>query len=156
MIMKNFMRPRPRAWLLALACGLGGTPPLLAQDLPFNGRWLLDNPPPAQAAYTSLVIKDARMSWSAPDKALPKCAQQFALKPERPGTMYTNAHGTKFMAGVTGSLPTYLFKIGDSTCGGSVEEVRISFPLVYDTRHIELIEYVGGKPVSFRRFHRKK
>ena len=155
MIMKNLMRPGLRAWLPVLACGLGGTPPLLAQDLPFNGRWLLDNPP-AQAAYTRLVIKDARMSWSGPDTSLPKCAQQFVLKPERPGTMYTNAHGTKFMAGVTGSLPTYLFKIGDSTCARSVEEVRISFPLVYDTRHIEVIEYVGGKPLSFRRFHRAK
>jgi hypothetical protein len=28
--------------------------------------------------------------------------------------------------------------------------------LIYDTRHIELIEYAAGKPVGVRRFHRKK
>jgi len=34
--------------------------------------------------------------------------------------------------------------------------VRIRYPLIYDTRHIEVIEYENGKPVSSRRFHRKK
>jgi hypothetical protein len=156
MMMKIFLRPVQPARLLVLAFALGCSPPLLAQDLPFNGRWLLDNPPPAQAAYTSLTIKDGSMSWNGPDKSLPKCTQRFVLQQERPGTMYTNARGTKFMTGVTGSLPTYLLKIHDGTCAGSAAEVRISFPLVYDTRHIEVVDYVQGKPVGFRRFHRKK
>jgi hypothetical protein len=156
MMMKHVMSPKHRMRLLALACGLGCTPPLLAQDLPFNGRWLLDQPPQAPAAYTRLAIKDGRIAWRSPDKALPACTQRFVLQQERPGTMYTNAHGTKFMAGVTGSLPTYLLNIGEGSCAGGVDAVRISFTLVYDTRHIEVIDYVRGKPVAFRRFRRDK
>jgi hypothetical protein len=143
--------------LLALLIGLGCATPLLAQDLPFSGRWLLDDQQNAQtAAYTILTIEGASMSWSGPDKSVPACVQQFAHQKEAPGTTYTNGHGTKFITGVTGSLPTYLLKISTSNCSGIEDAVRISYPLVYDTRHIEVIEYVKGKPVTSRRFLRKK
>ena len=96
------------------------------------------------------------MTWRGPDKSAPACVQPFTLKKESPGTVYTNGHGTKFVAGALGSLPTYLLTLGPATCGSPAEEVRISFPLVYDIKHIEFIEYVHGKPVSSRRFYRKK
>jgi hypothetical protein len=145
-----------RARLLALVLGLGAAPSLLAQSLPFTGRWLLDDRTQAQASYTVLTIKGETMAWSGPDKSAPRCVQEFVLKKETPGSVYLDGRGTKFVAGVKGSLPTYLLQLRSSTCGGVGEDVRISYPLVYDTRHIDVIEYVNGKPVSSRRFRRKK
>ena len=153
------MNARTRARLLAILLGLGAAPSLLAQSLPeslpFSGRWLLDDQAQAQAAYTVLSIKGGRMAWRGPDKSAPGCVQEFALKPEAPGSIYRDGRGIKFVAGAKGSLPTYLLQLRSSTCGRAGEDVRISYPLVYDTRHIEVIEYVNGKPVSARRFRRK-
>jgi hypothetical protein len=78
------------------------------------------------------------------------------LKQERPGTVYVDGRGTRFVAGTKGSIPTYLLQLRTSTCGGAGEDVRIRYPLVYDTRHIEIIDYVNGKPVGARRFRREK
>jgi len=153
---KNFLNPTCRARLLALVLGLGCAPTLLAQSMPLAGRWLLDDHPETPAPYTVLTIKDMRLSWSGPGKSAPKCVQQFVLKNEKPGTVYADGHGTRFVAGVPGSIPTYLLRLSASTCGGIDEDVRIRFPLVYDTRHIEVIEYANGKPLTSRRFHRKK
>jgi hypothetical protein len=144
------------ARLLALVLGLGAAPSLLAQSLPFTGRWLLDDRTEAQASYTVLTIKGETMAWSGPDKSAPRCVQEFALKKETPGSVYLDGRGIKFVAGVKGSLPTYLLQLRSSTCGAVGGDVRISYPLVYDTRHIDVIEYVNGKPVSSRRFRRKK
>jgi hypothetical protein len=140
----------------ALLLGFACAPPVLAQTLPFTGRWLLDEDPQAPAAYTVLTIKGESMTWSGPDKATPTCMQEFLLKQERVGTVYIDGRGTRFLAGVKGSIPTYLLQLRSSTCGRIGEETRIRYPLVYDTRHIEVIGYVNGKPVSSRRFHRKK
>lgn len=142
--------------LLAIVAGLACASPVLAQPLPLKGRWLLDAPADAQASYTILKIEDGRMSWSGPFKSAPPCVQQFVLKKENPGTVYTDGHGTRFVAGVPGSIPTYLLGVSASTCGGVGEDVRIRFPMVYDTDHIEVIEYANGKPLGARRFHRKK
>jgi len=142
--------------LLAVLLGLACAPPVLAQSLPFDGKWLLDEDPKAPAAaYTVLNIADNTMTWTGPVKSTPKCVQEFALKEEKPGTVYVDGRGTRFVAGAKGSLPTYLVQLRASTCGRAGETTRIRYPLVYDTRHIEVIGYVGGKPVSSRRFHRK-
>jgi hypothetical protein len=143
-------------YLLAILLGLGAAPAVLAQSLPFTGRWVLDDGSAAPAPYTSLTVKGERMTWSGPDKAAPGCVQEFVLKTEKPGTVYVDGRGTKFLAGVKGSIPTYLLQLRTSTCGRAGEDVRIRYPLVYDTRHIEVIEYAGGKPVSAWRFRRKK
>lgn len=140
------------AFVLACACA----PAALAQQLPFAGRWLLDAPPGTPAAYTRLTIKDTTLSWAGPAKSAPTCVQQFTVKKEKPGTEYLDGHGTRFIAGVRGSLPTFLVQVNASTCGNVGEDVRISFPLVYDLNHIEVIEYVGGRPVSSRRFRIRK
>jgi hypothetical protein len=141
--------------LLAMLAGLGCAAPALAQPLPFAGRWLLDDGPGPQAAYTRLSIEDGRMTWTGPGKATPPCVQAFVLKPERPGTVYVDGRGTRFLAGVKGSIPTWLLQLRSSSCGRTGEDTRVRYPLVYDTRHIEVIGYVNGKPVSARRFHRK-
>jgi hypothetical protein len=143
---------------IALLCGLACFPAAVqAQSLPFAGRWLLDeNPKAPAAAYTVLTIDGEKMRWSGPGKATPACVQAFLLKQEKPGTVYVDGRGTKFLAGVKGSIPTYLLQLRSSTCGRAGEDTRIRYPLVYDTQHIEVIGYVKGKPVSSRRFHRKK
>jgi hypothetical protein len=142
-------------FLLAVLLGLGASPSLFAQSLPFNGRWLLDDRSAAQAPYTSLAIEGGRLSWSGPDRSAPGCVEEFVPKQEKPGSVYRDGRGTRFVAGAKGSLPTYLLQLRSSTCGRAGEDVRISYPLVYDTRHIEVIEYVNGKPVSSWRFRRK-
>jgi hypothetical protein len=142
--------------LFALLCGLACAPAVMAQAPPFAGRWLLDDDPGPKAAYTVLSIEGESMRWSGPDKATPPCVQEFVLKPERPGTVYVDGRGTRFLAGVKGSIPTWLLQLRSSTCGRAGEETRIRYPLVYDTQHIEVIGYVKGKPVSSRRFHRRK
>jgi hypothetical protein len=142
--------------LLAFLVGLCAAPAVLAQSLPFSGHWLLDEGSAAAAPYTSLTVKGGSMTWSGPDKSVPTCVQEFALKQEKPGTVYVDGRGTKFLAGVKGSIPTYLLQLRSSTCGRAGEDVRIRYPLVYDTRHIEVIDYVGGKPVSAWRLRRKK
>lgn len=155
--MKTALCPRWPARLLALAVGLGCAPAVLAQDMPFAGRWLLDDQPGMAApAYSILTIKAGKMSWSGPARSAPKCVQQFVLQKERPGTMYANGRGTKFVAGVQGSLPTYLLKLGANDCAGGADAVRIIYPMVYGSGQIEVIEYVNGKAVSARRLHRKK
>jgi hypothetical protein len=141
---------------LAMLLGLAGAPSVLAQSLPFTGKWLLDDGSEAQAVYTVLTIKGERLSWSGPNKSAPGCVQEFVVKTETPGTVYVDGRGTKFLAGVKGSIPTYLLQLRTSTCGRVGEDVRIRYPVVYDTGHIEVIEYVNGKPLGSRRFHRKK
>lgn len=145
---------RVRAQLLALLFGLGCAASLCAQTLPFAGRWRLDAPAGAAAGPTALTIKDDSLSWSGPAKSAPTCVQQFVLQNERPGSVYRDGHGIKFVAGAPGSLPTYLLKLRASTCGDIERAVRISYPLVYRTDRIDVIEYVMGKPVSSRRFLR--
>lgn len=143
--------------MLAAVFGLGCAPAVLAQDLPFAGRWLPDEQPGAAAsAYPVLTIKGDRLSWGGPRKSAPACAQQFVLQNEKPGTTYVNGHGTKFIAGVTGSLPTYLLRLRANSCEGGADAVRIIYPMVYRTGQIEVLEYVNGKVVSVRRLHRKK
>jgi hypothetical protein len=142
-------------WLLAMLAGLVCAPSAMAQSVPFAGRWLLDAPADAQAAYTRLTVKGERMTWSGADKSAPGCVQEFALKQERPGTVYVDGRGTRFVAGMKGSIPTYLLQLRTSTCGGVGQDVRIRYPLVYDTTHIEVIDYVNGKPVGSRRFRRQ-
>ena len=150
--MKSFLRSRRRARVLATVLGLCCGPSVVAEPLPFTGRWLVDDHPEAQALH----IKDASMAWREPHKSAPACVRQFALKKEKPGTVYTDGRGRKFVAGALGSMPTYLLKLDAGTCGSAADEMRISFPLVYDINHIELIEYALGKPVGARRLHRKK
>jgi hypothetical protein len=144
------------AALFGLACAGPAFAQSLPQSLPFTGRWLLDDDPGPTAAYTRLDIDDGRMTWTGPDKATPSCVQAFVVKPERPGTVYVDGRGTRFLAGVKGSIPTWLLQLRSSSCGRAGEDTRIRYPLVYDTQHIEVIGYVNGKPVSARRFHRKK
>jgi len=154
-VMKTSLGSRGRAQLLALFLGLGAMSSLQAEPMPFAGRWQVDDDTEPQAGYTTLVVKGDTMSWHGKDRSLPKCVRQFTLKREKPGTVYTNARGTKFIAGAPGSIPTYLLQMSPGTCGSAGEEVRINYPLIYDTSHIELIEYASGKPASGRRFHRK-
>ena len=142
------------ARLLAIVAGLGCAASALAAPVPFSGRWLADDD--VAAPYTTLIVKGDTMAWHGPDKSVPKCVRQFTLLAEKPGTVYTNARGTKFVAGAKGSIPTYLLQLDGGTCGLTSSAVRINYPLIYDTQHIELIEYVAGKPVGARRFHRKK
>lgn len=154
--MKKLSSPRCRTRLLAILFGLGCAQSALAQPLPFAGRWLPDDDSATPAARAILAIKGTTMTWRGPDKSAPVCVQEFVLKDEKPGTVYTDGRGTRFVAGVPGSIPTYLLKLSASTCGGVAEDVRIRYPLIYDVNHIEFIEYVSGKPVSSRRFRRKK
>lgn len=139
----------------AIVLGLACAPAVQAQSLPFTGQWVLDDLSQATGVYTSLSVKGASLRWSGPDHAAPPCVQEFVLKQERPGTVYVDGRGTRFVAGTKGSLPTWLLQLRSSTCGGAGEDLRIRYPLVYDTRHIEIIDYVSGKPVNSRRFHRK-
>lgn len=155
--MKKILSPSVAARLFAVVVGAGCAPSLLAQTLPFAGRWLLDASPTAPpSAYTRLTIKDTTLSWAGPTKAAPTCVQHFTVKKEKPGTEYRDGRGTKFLAGVRGSLPTFLLTLTASDCGNAGEDVRISFPLVYDLNHIEVIDYVKGKPMTSRRFRFKK
>jgi hypothetical protein len=147
-------RVKSLARLVAVVAGLGCSASVLAEPVPFAGRWLADDQ--AASPYTTLTIKGDTLSWHGPDKSVPKCVRKFAVQQEKPGTVYTNAHGTKFVAGFKGSIPTYLLQLDAGTCGSDSSAVRISYPLIYDTQHIELIEYAAGKPVGARRFHRKK
>jgi hypothetical protein len=149
-------RVQSLARLVAVVAGLGCSASVLAEPLPFAGRWLADDQ--AASPYTILTIRDDTLSWHGPDKSAPKCVRKFAVQQEKPGTVYTNARGTKFVAGFKGSIPTYLLQLDAGACGGDSggSAVRISYPLIYDTQHIELIEYADGKPVGARRFHRKK
>ncbi|SDE43560.1 hypothetical protein SAMN05428966_108286 [Massilia sp. PDC64] len=142
------------ARLVAVVAGLGCSASALADTVPFAGRWIADDQ--AASPYTTLTVKGDTIAWHGPDKSVPKCVRQFAVRQEKPGTLYVNAHGTKFVAGAKGSIPTYLLQLDDGTCGSGSTAVRISYPLIYDTRHIELIEYAAGKPVGVQRFHRKK
>jgi hypothetical protein len=140
--------------VLALVLGLGCASSSMAEPLTFHGRWLPDDD--RNAAYAGLTIKESTISWRGPDKSASACVRDFVQKKERPGTVYRDGRGTKFVAGAPGSMPTYLLTLSPGSCGSPGEEVRISFPLVYDINHIEFIEYVAGKPVSVLRLHRKK
>jgi hypothetical protein len=143
-----------RARVLAAVIGLGCAQSVLAQDVPFAGSWLLDEQPGAAAsAYPVLTIEGDKLSWGGPQKSAPTCVQQFVLQNEKPGTMYVNGRGTKFVAGVAGSLPTYLLKLRANSCA---DAVRIIYPMVYRTGQIEVLEYVNGKVVSVQRLHRKQ
>jgi hypothetical protein len=152
--MNIFLNPGRRARLLAILFGLGCTPALHAAPLPFAGRWLPDDSQAAEAPATILTIKDASLSWRGPDKSAPACTREFVLRTEKPGTVYRDGRGTRFVAGAKGSLPTYLLQLGAGNCDSPADEMRISYYLVYDIKHIEVIEYAKGKPVSSRRFHK--
>ena len=140
---------------LVVLAGLVWAPAALAQALPFNGRWLLDDGAGPGAGYSVLTVKGDKLSWTGADKKTPSCVQSFVLQAERPGTIYVDGRGTRFVAGVKGSIPTYLLRLADSNCGRAGELTRIRYPLIYDTGHIEVIDYVGGQVAGARRFHRK-
>ena len=139
---------------LAVVAGLGCSASALAEPVPFAGRWLADDQD--DAPYTTLTVKGDTIAWHGRDKSVPRCVRQFAVRQEKPGSVYVDARGTKFVAGAKGSIPTYLLQLDAGTCGSASSAVRINYPLIYDTRHIELIEYAAGKPVGVQRFHRKK
>jgi hypothetical protein len=143
------------AGVMGLACVSSALGQEKAHELPFAGRWLRDAQAGAQPRYPVLVIDKGTITWRGADKSTPDCAQPFALHPEKPGSVYTDGQGKRFVAGAIGSLPTYLLDIGAGNCGGAGGQARISYPLVYDVEHIEFIDYANGKPVGVRRFHRK-
>jgi hypothetical protein len=145
-----------RARLLAVGLVFACASSALAQGLPFSGRWLRDEQPGARPRYPVLVIDNGSMTWRGADKSTPDCVQPFTLRPEKPGTVYTDGRGKKFVAGAIGSFPTYLLDIGAGSCGGAGGQARISYPLAYDVKHIEFIDYQNGKPVGVRHFHRNK
>lgn len=151
--MKPDLSPRYRARLFAFVLGLACAAPLLAEPLPLHGRWQADEPEAGQAVLT---IKAATLSWRGRNAPAPACVQDYVLNKERPGTVYTDGRGTKFVAGSLGSIPTYLMTLGAGTCGTPGAQVRVRFPLIYDINHIEFIEYAAGKPVSACRLHRRK
>jgi hypothetical protein len=153
-LMTSLLRPYRPACALAFAIGLGCAPALHAESLPFAGRWLLDRPPATPAAYTMLAVDDAGLAWSAPKGGPRGCAQRFVPRREKPGTVYLDGRGKKFVAGAPGSIPTYLLDLAGGNCRGIEDQLRISYPLIYDVGHIEIIEYVKGRPMSSRRFHR--
>lgn len=162
--MPNLLPTRRRLRLLAnvagVILGLGHGAALLAQTsplpLPYAGSWLLDDPAAPSNAATRLTIDGARLSLRGRDRSQPACVQDFVQQKEKPGTVYANGQGKRFVASASGSFPTFLLKIGTSTCGGAVDHVRISFPLPYNKDQMEFIDYAQGKPLSARRFHRKK
>ena len=147
-------RVMSRARLVAVVARLGCAGSVLAEPAPFSGRWLADDD--AASPYTTLTVKGDTLAWHGPDKSVPKCVRKFTLLTEKPGTVYTNARGTKFIAGAKGSIPTYLLRLDGGTCGSGSTAVRINYPLIYDTRHIEVVEYAAGRPIGAQRFHRKK
>lgn len=153
--MRVFRNPRCRARLLAALLGLGCCAPAPAQSLPFAKRWLLEGQPAVPGAYTVATIDDTGITWSVRGKGPPPCTQRFALVKERPGTVYRDGRGKQFVAGVPGSIPTYLLNIVGGNCRGIEDQVRISYPLIYDVTHIEVIEYVKGRQAGSRRFYRK-
>jgi hypothetical protein len=154
--MSSLLKPGRPARLLAILLGLGCASTLHAEPLPFVGRWLADDRQQAPAADTVLTIKEASLSWRGPDKSTPACTRKFELKQEKPGTVYRDGRGTRFVAGAPGSLPTYLLKLEGGNCDRPADEVRISYYLVYDVRHIEVIEYVNGRALGSQRFHKAK
>jgi len=137
--------------LIACVCA-----PALAQPAPaddqFIGRWKSDNPASA-TPDALLTIEGAAFTWRPNAKAPPQCRGTFARQNEKPGTVYLDAHGRKFVAGAIGSFPTYLLKVDPGTCGGA-DGWRISFPVPYDRRHMELTEYVGGRPTGYRKMQK--
>jgi hypothetical protein len=141
--------------IFLILVGLGCASALHAEPLPFAGRWLADDRQQAPAD-TVLTIKEASLSWRGPDKSVPVCTREFVLKQEKPGTVYRDGRGTRFVAGAPGSLPTYLLTLGAGNCDRPADEVRISYYLVYDVRHIEVIEYVNGRPLGSQRFHKAR
>ena len=110
------------ARFVGVVAGLGWSASALADPVPFAGRWLADDG--TASPYTILTVKGDTLSWQGPDKSVPKCVRQFTLQQERPGTVYTNARGTKFIAGFKGSIPTYLLQLDGGTCGSGGSAVR--------------------------------
>ena len=119
----------------------------------YIGHWKADgDAAPDMPAILSL--EGATLALRPKPKARPVCKGAFALQPEKPGTVYRNAEGRKFVAGSLGSLPTFLLNIEPGTCPVTASQWRISFPLPYDRRHMELIEYQGGRATGSRRYVR--
>lgn len=119
----------------------------------FMGKWKSANPA-STTPDAILTIEGAAVSWRAAPGAKPMCSGAFALQAEKPGTVYLDAKGRKFVAGVIGSFPTFLLKVDPGTCGGGADGWRLSFPLAYDRGHMELTEYRNGRPIAFRRMQR--
>jgi hypothetical protein len=152
--MKTLSNPMCRALVVLLACAW--LPALAAERLSIFGKWAPDEGAGAKAGSPALTIEGSKLSWSGSKDGQPACVREFTLREERPGTVYTNGRGTKFVAGAKGSLPTFLLRIGASTCARTADAVRISFPLVYDSRHIEVLELAQGRVIASQRFYRLK
>jgi hypothetical protein len=138
--------------LLCLACA-ASAPSALAQAPQFTGHWKSDNPASA-APDAVLTIEGASLSWRPKRHAPPMCSGTFALQAEKPGSVYVDGRGKKFVGGAIGSFPTYLLKVDPGTCGGGADSWRLSFPLAYDRVHMALTEYRNGRPIGFRRLRR--
>jgi hypothetical protein len=142
---------------IALALGGGIATTATAQDdsagYRFTGQWKSDNPA-SSAPDAILTLEGTALSWRPNGKAPPMCRGTFALQAEKPGSVYQDARGRKFVAGAVGSFPTFLLSVDPGTCGGGADQWRISFPLPYDRRHMELTEYRGGRPIGYRRMQR--
>lgn len=160
-----FASPACRAALLGIVLGLGCAHPLWAQALQsqapqshgpqFVGHWQSDGAGTAAEAPSAILsLDEATLSWRPQRRAAPVCKGSFTLTQERPGTVYRNARGEKFVAGSPGSFPTFLLKVNPGSCGGSADAWRLSFPLAYDRRHMELTEYQAGRPIGYRRMLR--
>jgi hypothetical protein len=143
------------AALASLCLTLNCAPAAQAQaETPqFLGHWKSDNPA-STAPDAVLTIEGATVSWHPKRGAKPMCSGTFALQAEKPGTVYLDAHGRKFVAGMIGSLPTFLLKVDPGTCGGGADAWRLSFPRAYDRRHMELTEYRNGRAIAFRKMQR--
>lgn len=151
--MNKHWKPVVRATLAATLLGLGMASAVAAEPQLFLGKWKSDNP--ASTTPDAVLTFDGdTLSWRPRDKAPPQCSGTFALQPEKPGTVYVNGLGRKFVAGAIGSFPSYLLNVNPGTCGGTADQWRVSFPLAYDRRHMEVTEYKDGKAMAYRRLQR--
>lgn len=143
------------ATLAGIVLALGCAPSALAKPPQYEGHWQADGNAAASGTPSAiLTIEGTKLSWRPKRKGRPVCAGSFARLDEKPGTVYRDAAGRKFVAGALGSFPTFLLQVDPGTCASTADQWRISFPLAYDKRHMELIEYRNGRPVGARRFVR--
>jgi hypothetical protein len=151
--MNRFLNVRWRAGLAAAVFSLAGVPAPAAPPAPFFGTWI-DAAGCCDMGEAKLTIEGNTVTWNGTAKTPAACSTTFALEKEAAGTVYRDARGRRFLAGMPGSLPTFLLRIDPRACGGRADRIRVSFPLAYDKRHIELSEYRDGRPVGYRRLVR--
>lgn len=109
----------------------------------------------ARAIYGVLHISEVSIAWGRKAKS-PGCTTGYTLIAEPAGVTFKNQTGRVFTIGSGTTIQTYLLKIRESKCTGTLGYLRLTIESDVSSEYSAMVEYSPGlKEEGWMHFHKR-